>query len=134
MCPTHKVKYMLGPMCISDYMQIYFLLLWKIPEEIRRWSMLSNYYRQYLPYQALCPWNLLPWKWIDLKLGSIYYVWYCTYCVFTSDINATAFMCKILQANLCVALDHVSQGPHHQLRAKKRDMEKVAFIMWHRYR
>ena len=57
----------------------YFLLLWKIPEEISRRWMLFNNWRQYLQYQTCIHTTFyhgsgLTWNWTFN--GSIHYVWY----------------------------------------------------------
>ena len=58
---------------------IFFLLPWKVPAEISRWSMFFKYLREYLPYQTYVHTTFYlgsRWTWNWMFNGSIFYVWY----------------------------------------------------------
>ena len=76
----HKVK--------SQYVHFrlhanYFLLPWKIHNEVIRQPKLFNNLRQYLPSNIHTTFNMgVDWNWM-FKWKYLLYVWYSTYCVFT---------------------------------------------------
>ena len=78
----------------------YFLLPWKIPEEISRWLMFYHNYKgsiYYTKHMYIQPFSIeVDWPeiWCLMKISTMFYI--CTYCIFTLWGSSGQVLCKLV--------------------------------------